>query len=117
MGKVLQIRVMAYTYAEDDVRKAWPVLWKWAFEETKPGFPHDTRGVLELVRALADLYQFQDISEPLRFVLKKFLPAVLAGVEDLQQHLADWNPRAANQASDRIEEALNELNKQAPHPD
>lgn len=116
MGRVLQIRVLAYTYAEDDVRKAWPLLWHWAFEETKPGFPHDMKGVLELVRALDDLYQFVDIPDSLRKVLAQFLPAALSGVEELQRYLADWNPKAANSASDRIEDALNELEKHAPKP-
>lgn len=117
MGKVLQVRVMAYTYAEDDVRKAWPVLWTWAFEETKPGFPHDMRGVLELVRALNDLYQFGDLPDALRNILQGFLPRLLADVDALHQHLADWDPQAANQASDRIEDVLDEMNAQAPHPD
>ncbi|NLV96174.1 MAG: formin-like protein 18 [Desulfovibrionales bacterium] len=117
MGRVLQIRVMAYTYSEEEVRKAWPVLWAWAFEETRPGFPHDMRGVLELVRALDDLYQFGDIPKSLHTVLKTFLPGVLKGVQDLQQSLADWDPQSANQASDYIEDALHELNKQASYPD
>lgn len=39
MGKVLQIRVYAYTYDEKEVRKSWPRLWSLAFETFKPGFP------------------------------------------------------------------------------
>lgn len=116
MGRVLQVRVMAYTFAEDDVRRAWPVLWKWAFEETTPGFPLEMKGVLELVRALDDLYQFVDIPDPLRKVLAAHLPDALAGTEELQRQLADWNPKAANAATDRIEDALSELEKHAPKP-
>ena len=63
MARCLQIRVSAFTYDEGDVRKAWPVLWRWAFEETTPAFPYEMQGVLELVRALDDLYQFGDVPD------------------------------------------------------
>ncbi len=116
MGRVLQVRVSAYTYDEDDVRKAWPLLWNWAFEETRPGFPHEMKGVLELVRALDDLYQFGDIPQTLRDVLEKDLPRAVRGVETLGRELADWNPRGANTATDAIEDSLNELEKYAPKP-
>jgi hypothetical protein len=116
MGKVLQIRVYAYTYNEEDVRKAWPRLWSLAFEETKPGFPYEMAGVLELVRALDDLYQFGVMPEAFRTVVASGLPKVVKAVEELQRHLADWNPQAANQASDRIEEGLGELERQVANP-
>lgn len=116
MGKVLQVRVYAYTYAEEDVRRAWPRLWSLAFEEAKPGFPYEMAGVLELVRALDDLYQFGNMPEAMRAALAAGLPRVVKAVEELQAHLADWNPQAANQASDRIEEGLGELEKQAANP-
>ena len=116
MGKVLQVRVYAYTYDEADVRKAWPRLWSLAFEETKPGFPYEMAGVLELVRALDDLYQFGVLPEATRAVLAAGLPKVVKGVETLQRRLADWNPQAANEASDQIEEGLGELEKQAAYP-
>ncbi|ACU88451.1 hypothetical protein [Desulfomicrobium baculatum] len=116
MGKVLQVRVYAYTYNEEDVRKTWPRLWSLAFEETKPGFPYEMAGVLELVRALDDLYQFGVMPEAFRAVVASGLPKVVKAVEDLQRHLADWNPQAANQASDRIEEGLGELERQVANP-
>lgn len=116
MGRVLQIRVSAFTYSEDDVRKAWPLLWRWAFEETKPGFPLGMKGVLELVRALDDLYRFGDVPQTLREVLEKDLPRAVRGVETLDHELADWNPRGANIAADTIEDALDELEKHAPKP-
>lgn len=116
MGKVLQIRVYAYTYDEQEVRRAWPRLWHLAFERFKPGFPRETAGVLELVRALDDLYQFGDMPEAARKALAAGLPPVVGAVEELQRHLADWNPQAANHATDRIEEGLAELEKLAPKP-
>ena len=116
MGKVLQIRVYAYTYDEADVRKAWPRLWSLAFEETRPKFPYEKAGVLELVRALDDLYQFGVVPEDVRRVLGAGVPKVVAAAEDLERHLADWNPQAANQDSDRIEEGLGELEKHVANP-
>ena len=116
MGRILQVRVYAYTYSEDDVRKAWPRLWHLAFEENTPGFPHEMKGVLELVRALDDLYQFGDIPEATGGILAAGLPPVLRGVADLQTRLADWEPQAANQAADRIEDGLNELEKRIANP-
>jgi len=116
MGRVLQVRVYAYTYAEDEVRKAWPLLWRLAFEENKPGFPHEMKGVLELVRALDDLYQFGDVPDAPRKVLASGLPGVVKGVQEMQSRLADWDPKAANQATDRIEDGLNEMEKQIARP-
>lgn len=116
MGRVLQVRVLAYTYAEDDVRKAWPLLWKLAFEDTTPGFPHEMKGVLELVRALDDLYQFGDVPDTVRSLLEEGLPRVVKDVKDMQARLADWDPQAANQATDRIEEGLGELEKRVAKP-
>jgi hypothetical protein len=114
MGKVLQVRLYAYTYAEDDVRREWPKLWKWAFEETKPGFPYEKSGVFELIRALDDMLQFEKSPDELREVLAQYLPAVTAQVRNLEEALADWDPRAANIATDRIEEALTELERNTP---
>ncbi len=116
MGKVLQVRVYAYTYAEDDVRKAWPLLWKLAFEDNTPGFPHEMKGVIELVRALDDLYQFGDIPDAARQALADGLPRVVKAVQEMQSRLADWDPQAANQATDRIEDGLGELEKRIANP-
>jgi len=111
MGRILQVRVSAYTYSEDEVRKAWPVLWKLAFEDNVPGFPFEMKGVLELVRALDDLYQFGDVSEAVREALDAGLPGAVSEVQEVQKQLADWNPQAANQATDRLEDGLSELEK------
>lgn len=116
MGRILQVRVLVTTYAEDDVRKAWPMLYFWAFEDSRPGFPYERVGVLELVRALDDLYRFRDISPGLRDVLAKGLPQAEQGVLKLEQELAAWNPGAANAATLLIEDSLDELEKHAPKP-
>lgn len=114
MGRVLQVRVYAYTYSEDDVRKAWPKLWGLAFEQNTPGFPHDMKGVFELVRALDDLYQFGDIAKEVQKLLEAHLPRITQDVADLEKQLGDWQPQAANEATNRIEDGLNELEKIMP---
>lgn len=114
MGRVMQVRVSVSTFSEDDVRKAWPALWRLAFEQNTPGFPHEMKGVFELVRALDDLYQFGDIAQDAQAALEAGLPKVQGGVEELQRQLADWNPQAANRATDRIEDGLDELEKSMP---
>lgn len=50
MGKLLQIRVSAWTYREEDVVRAWPALAALAWP--RPQYPGEKRGVLELVTAL-----------------------------------------------------------------
>ena len=50
MGKLLQIRVSAWTYREEDVVRAWPALTALAWP--RPQYPDEKRGVLELVTAL-----------------------------------------------------------------
>ena len=74
------------------------------------------KGVLELVRALDDLYQFGDVPDAVRRLLEEGLPRVVKDVQDMQARLADWDPRAANQATDRIEEGLGELEKRVAKP-
>lgn len=114
MGRVLQVRVYAYTYSEDEVRKAWPRLWLLIFERNTPRFPHETRGVFELVRALDELYQFGDMAKEVRTACDTYLAPVLAAVRDLERQLADWNPQAANRLTDHIEDGLHELEKNMP---
>lgn len=116
MGRVLQVRVLAYTYDEQSVRVTWPVLWRWAFEETKPGFPHDTKGVLELVRALDEMCRFQDIPAPVRMALEPAMPELATAVESLHRFLSEWNARKANEATDAIEDGLHALERSVPKP-
>ena len=45
MGKLLQIRVSAWTYREEDVVRAWPALTALAWP--RPQYPDEKRGVLD----------------------------------------------------------------------
>ena len=50
MGTVLQIRVSAETFSEDEVRRKWPALWSLVWEDGGDAVPR--KGVLELVQAV-----------------------------------------------------------------
>lgn len=114
MGKILQIRVMAYTYDETEVVRAWPKLCALAFPDTYPApAEHTRKGVGELVDSLTDQIRFDMVDESVKNLLKTGTQAVHALKQQMDQALADWNPREANRLSDDIEQALDELEKEA----
>ena len=101
MGKLLQIRVSAWTYREEDVVRAWPALTALAWP--RPQYPDEKRGVLELVTALENGLSFEDWPQA---AVKK----------DLEEALFQWEPRKANELSETLEEELATLNERAPKP-
>ena len=102
MGKLLQIRVSAWTYREEDVVRAWPALTALAWP--RPQYPDEKRGVLELVTALENGLSFED------------WPQAAAVKKDLEEALFQWEPRKANELSETLEEELATLNERAPKP-
>ena len=102
MGKLLQIRVSAWTYREEDVVRAWPALTALAWP--RPQYPDEKRGVLELVTALENGLSFED------------WPQAVAVKKDLEEALFQWEPRKANELSETLEEELATLNERAPKP-
>jgi len=112
MGKLLQIRVSAQTWDPEAVCKTWPRLCAVAepASKTEAGSRalHD---VLALTRALQDSLEFGPWS-------KAFVAAAKPGVKEarlqatqLEKALADWDATLANACSDRLEEALHELER------
>lgn len=69
MGKLLQIRVSAWTYREEDVVRAWPALTALAWP--RPQYPDEKRGVLELVTALENGLSFEDWPQAVAEGLRK----------------------------------------------
>ena len=114
MGKILQIRVTAWTYDEDEVTRTWPrltaLVWperdKWAAAGAK-------HGVLELAKALPDVARFGDWPEAARLALKGGIDQVYGLSVKLETALADWQPSVANSLSDELEDALTALEKKA----
>ncbi len=118
MGKVLQVRVWASTYRDEDVEKAWPLLvalvWPEPFVRPVAGDilgPADRRGVLELVQALDDGLRFAGWDAPVRDALADRVPAIVALRDKLDAALAEWDARAANRITDELEEALDQAEK------
>lgn len=71
------------------------------------------RGVLELVDNLADRLDMGVLPEPAQNALGDSLRRAAAARERLTAALAEWNARAANTATDEIEEALDEAEQDA----
>jgi hypothetical protein len=103
MGKVLQIRVSAWTYDEAEVEAAWPRLAELAFSVP---LKREKRGVLEMVTALDDGLRFMDWPAPLKESLAPGMERVAAIKDQLDGALADWDPRRADKLSNALEDAL-----------
>lgn len=112
MGKVLQIRVSAYTYNQDDVQKMWKNLYALAWHQ--PPISGEKRGVFELVTSLADGLAFEDWSKSMVKALRPGIERAENLKHQLEQALADWDPRTANRLSDELEDSLSDLEDLAP---
>ena len=126
MGRILQIRLSAATYSEEDVFASWPKLcnlaWPGRGEKGKNGWKPNANafappvkaeparfGVLNLVHDLLEESQFADWDKPLKDRLQAGMVALQKASDDLEKALADWQPQAANKATDAIEDALGAL--------
>ncbi len=114
MGKLLQIRVSAWTYREEDVSECWPALAHLAWP--RPPYPGEKRGVLELAGALETELAYAGWDGELKERLASGIERAARLKTQLEQALADWEPREANRLSDSLEDALTELERIAPRP-
>lgn len=112
MGKVLQIRVSAWTYDEDEVTRTWEGLSALAWPRSP--YPGEKRGVLELVTALENGLAFEGWPADVAARLKEGIAGAGELKLRLEDALADWDPRQANRLSDELEDALSRLEEQAP---
>ena len=106
MGKVLQIRVTAATWNEDLMEEEWPRLTRLAFSLP---IKFKDRGVLEMVRALSEGLEFMNWSDKRKEAMGPGIRECAAIRSELERALADWEPRKANELSDRLEKALDAL--------
>ncbi len=115
MGKILQIRVGAWTYNEDEVTAAWPKLSALVWSELDRWGPSGMkRGVTELAEYLPDSLRFADIPKDARKLLEPGARKVADLLAAMRSALADWDPRRANTLSNELEDALTELEKLVP---
>ena len=114
MGKVLQIRVSAVTYDEDEVVSEWPVLADFVWGELDCWGPRNMkRGVAELAEFLPDALRFASIGKDVRDGLLPFAESAKKTLESIRESLAAWNPREAHRLSFELEEKLSDLEDKA----
>lgn len=111
MGRILQIRVMAYTYSEEDVRKRWPELFKLAFGEEEEGPGGRGRGVLELAQVLEDKQKFADLEDEIKEALKEPVEDLHQEILRLESNLSERNPQEADKISYALEDMLDGLER------
>ncbi len=112
MGKLLQIRVSAWTYDEDAVKANWKNLFALAWPYSSS--PGGKCGVLELVTALENGMALGDWPEGVKEHLENGIEQAGELKRQLEQALANWEPRQANRLSDDLEDVLFRLEEQAP---
>ncbi|PKN09253.1 MAG: hypothetical protein CVU73_04950 [Deltaproteobacteria bacterium HGW-Deltaproteobacteria-8] len=116
MGRTLQIRVSASTFDPVEVERRWPRLSALAFSPVAvkiPALPPETRGVQELVVHLADRLEIGMLPDEAARELADGIRKAASSRARLEAELAEWNAKAANAATDEIEDALDELEAQA----
>lgn len=114
MGKILQIRVSAWTYREEDVAITWPNLV--ALTWPTPPYHGEKRGVLELVDSLENQLAFGDWSTTIKNTLHQGIQHLVQTKKKLELALADWKPEEANGLSNILEDQLTELNQEVLLP-
>lgn len=129
MGKILNIRVMAQTYNEDEVARAWPrlcsIVWpKWfarlgfeGLDKKVPGLAlgetpvekalgAKTHGVVELASALPDLVKLGDLPKNVAAVLEEPAADVERAAAALAAALGNWDVKKATPLTFELEDAL-----------
>ncbi|BCS86894.1 hypothetical protein [Pseudodesulfovibrio sediminis] len=107
MGKVLQIRVSAWTYSEDEVKKTWPNLWRLMWEDG--GDAIRSKGVMELAKAVHDAGRAGLIPEDAAAALKEKAAEVEVIRLKIEKALNDREPKVADSLSYEIEDCLDAL--------
>lgn len=108
MGKLLQVRVMAYTVDPGKVEDAWPILTHLAYPPGH-GYAPAKRGVLELIETLGARISAGEVPPEVAARLKPGLEKAGQAAERLGEALAAWKPEDAQMLTEKIEDALDDL--------
>ncbi len=111
MGRTLQIRVSASTFDPAEVERRWPRLVAFGF--SSPTLLEQDKGVLQLVDNLADRLEIGLLPDEAAHELADGITRAAKARARLEAELAEWNAKAANAATDEIEDALDDLEAQA----
>jgi len=122
MGRILQIQVRAWTYDEDEVSVAWPLLTGlvWPQNSDWP-IPSSKHGVMDLVQALPDAIEFGNWTnngadngaatwpKEIKTDIALKVQEISITKKKIENALADWQPVEANRLSDQLEDQLTAL--------
>ncbi|OIQ51453.1 hypothetical protein BerOc1_03406 [Pseudodesulfovibrio hydrargyri] len=106
MGRLLQVRVSAWTYSEDEVRKAWPSLWKLAWQDSG-AIPR--KGVMELADAVFDAVRAGLIPDNQVKALKADAEKADELRQAIEKALGDWRPGEADKLTYALEDTMDAL--------
>lgn len=107
MGRLLQVRVSAWTFDEKAVAKEWPALCNLVWEDGT--FSTPKRGVMELAEAVHTACQAGLVSDEQVAALEGSAGDAYRALEALKQLLADWKPSEADKQTYALEDALDRL--------
>jgi len=107
MGKLLQIRVSAWTFSEDEVQKTWPGLWDLVWGEGGDAIPK--KGVLELAQAVFDAVRAGLISSEKAELLREKAEEAEDLRFKIEAALAARDPKGADKLTYDLEDCLDSL--------
>ncbi len=107
MGKLLQIRVSAWTFSEREVENTWPSLWELVWGKGGDAIPK--KGVLELAQAVFDAVRAGLISDEQATSLKEKAEQAEALRLKIADTLAARDPKGADTLSYELEDCLDAL--------
>jgi hypothetical protein len=103
---LLQVRVSAWTYSEDEVRKTWPSLWKLAWQDSD-AIPK--KGVLELADAIFDAVRAGLIPDDQAKALKENAEKADTLRQAIEKALGEWKPGEADKRIYELEDTMDAL--------
>lgn len=106
MGRLLQVRVSAWTYSEDEVRKTWPSLWKLAWQDSD-AIPR--KGVMELADAIFDAVRAGLIPDDQAKALKENAEKADTLRQAIEKALGEWKPGEADKRIYELEDTMDAL--------
>ncbi|NDV18736.1 hypothetical protein GO013_04790 [Pseudodesulfovibrio sp. JC047] len=106
MGKLLQVRVIAWTVSESDVEKAFPSLWKLVWQDPQV---IQKKGVLELTGAVFDAVRVGLIDADKAAALKDGAEKAEGIRLDIEKRLGEWKPGEADKLIYQLEDLLESL--------
>ncbi len=107
MGRLLQIRVSAWTFSEDDVKKAYPSLWRLIWEDCADAVRK--KGVMELALGIFDAVRAGLVDDKVVEALKDKVEEVDRVRLAIEKALNARDPQEADKLSYELEDRLEAL--------